>query len=48
MFETSLHNISRTLESKDISIRRDKRRVLTSLPTLKLERKEIENIIVIA
>ena len=48
ILETSLYSISRTFELKDISIRRDERRVLTSLPTLELEREEIEDTIVVA
>ena len=48
MLETSLYNISRILKSKDISIERDERRVLTSLPTLEPEREEIKDIIIVA
>ena len=48
MLKTSLYNISRTFKLKDISIRKDKRRVLTSLSTLESEREKIKNIIIIA
>ena len=48
ILETSLYDTSRTLESKDTSIGRDKRRVLTPLSTLEPEREEIENIIIVA